>query len=331
MKKSSCLREICELGGNRNIGFVKQSNRVAGHVGVPHGGSELLRPDVLAPAGGPCIMRGVENETLIIETPEHVELHFALASLGNRFLACLIDHALQFGTMAVVFIVSIALNSQLRELSRRTVDSAAEANLWVVAAVILSIFVINFGYFTCFETFWSGQTPGKRWLRLRVIKEDGRPVTFFAVFLRNLIRNWDFLPSLYAIGIGSIFLSGRAKRVGDFVAGTVVIKERPEEAPSFAELFERDAQEGVIDRARRRVAPPVSFVGDVRAITPAEMEIVEVFLRRRFALPDHPRQWMAWRIAYPLLEKIRPQFDPTAFNYEGFLEELLSRYRGKTG
>jgi uncharacterized RDD family membrane protein YckC len=273
-------------------------------------------------------MRGVESETLIIETPEHVELHFALASLGNRFLACLIDHALQAAAVAAVYAVAAALNAQLRELGRRALDSAAEANLWVVAGVVLFVFVVIFGYFTFFETLWSGQTPGKRWMRLRVIKEDGRPVNFFAALARNLLRTADFLPSLYAVGIVSVFLSGRAKRVGDFVAGTVVVKERAEEAPSFAELFEREkGAEGVVDRARRRVAPAVNFAGDVRALTPAEIEVVETFLRRRFTLPDHPRQWMAWRVAYPLLEKMRPQFDPAQFNYEGFLEELLARYR----
>lgn len=269
----------------------------------------------------------VSDETLIIETPEHVELHFALASLGNRFIACAIDHVLQFGTIAAVFIISIALNAQLREFSRRTVDNAAEANLWVVAAVFLLGFVINFGYFAFFETIWSGQTPGKRWLRLRVVKDDGRPINFFDTFTRNLLRTADFLPSLYSLGIVSIFLSDRAKRIGDYVAGTVVIKERPDEAPSFAELFENQEHEGVVDRARRRVAPPVNFIGDVRAVTPAEMQVVEAYLRRRFTLPDRPRQWMAWRVAYPLLEKIHPQFDPASFNYEGFLEELFARYR----
>lgn len=267
------------------------------------------------------------EETLIIETPEHVELHFALASLGNRFLACLIDHVLQIGTILIVFIISIALNSQLREFSKHAFDSLAEARLWVIALVTLSIFFIIFGYFVVFETLWSGQTPGKRWMKLRVIKEDGRPVNFFAVFLRNLIRTWDFMPSLYAIGSVSIFLSDRAKRVGDYVAGTVVIKERAHEAPTFTELFENSESEGPMERARRRVSPVVNFVGDLRSITPTDIEIVETFLHRRFALPDHPRQWMAWRIAYPLLEKIRPQFDPTTFNYEGFLEELFSRYR----
>jgi uncharacterized RDD family membrane protein YckC len=286
-------------------------------------------------------MRGVKNatenlpedETLVIETPEHVELHFALASLGNRFLACLIDHALQVGTLAVIFIVSAALSAQLRELSRQAADGAAEANLWVMAGVILAGFVINFGYFTFFETFWSGRTPGKRWLRLRVIKDDGRPVNFFAAFTRNMLRTADFFPALYAVGTVSVFLSGRAKRLGDFVAGTVVVKERPEEAPSFAELFEGTSQNGgaggVVDRARRRVAPPVNFVCDMRLVTPAEMEVVEAYLRRRFTLPPSPRQWMAWRVAYPILERMRPQFDPAAFNYEGFLEELLARYRGR--
>ena len=145
---------------------------------------------------------------------------------------------------------------------------------------------------------------------------------------RNLLRGADMLPIMiilpfYSVGIASVFASARSKRLGDFVAGTVVIKERAAEAPSFDEVFESE----VIDTARRRVAPAVDFRGDVRVIEPVEIEVVEAFLRRRYDLPDHPRQWLAWRIAIPLLEKIRPYYDPARFNYEGFLEELLARYR----
>ncbi|MBO0722327.1 MAG: hypothetical protein J2P41_15985, partial [Blastocatellia bacterium] len=57
---------------------------------------------------------------------------------------------------------------------------------------------------------------------------------------------------------------------------------------------------------------------------------VEAFLRRRYDIPENPRLWLSWRIAAPLLEKIRPHYDPTQFNYEGFLEELLARYRAQT-
>jgi len=104
-----------------------------------------------------------------------------------------------------------------------------------------------------------------------------------------------------------------------------VVKERAAEAPSFDEVFESE----VIDSAMRRVAPAVDFRGDVRMVEPAEIEVVEAFLRRRYDLPDSPRQWLAWRVSIPLLEKMRPYYDPAAFNYEGFLEELLARYRAQ--
>ncbi|HZS06656.1 MAG TPA: RDD family protein [Blastocatellia bacterium] len=264
------------------------------------------------------------EETLIIETPEHVQLQFALATIGNRFLACAIDHLLQVLTIVITYIVVYNLSATARSLEGRLASRFEEGNLWLLAALSLTIFIIIFGYFVIFETIWSGQTPGKRWLKLRVIREDGRPINFFAALARNLIRVADSMPlPFYSVGLATVFASARSKRLGDFVAGTVVVKERATEAPSFDEVFESE----VIDTAMRRVAPPVDFRGDVRLVEPKEIEVVEAFLRRRFDLPGHPRQWLAWRVAMPLLEKIRPSFDPAAFNYEGFLEELLSRYR----
>src|SRR6185369_4871609 len=103
----------------------------------------------------------------------------------------------------------------------------------------------------------------------------------------------------------------------------VVIKERAGRAPTFDELFTSD----LIDSAMRRVAPPVDFRGDIRPITPQEILVIENFLRRRYELPAQPRDWLAWRVAAPLLEKIQPEYNQQDFNYEGFLEELLARYR----
>lgn len=264
------------------------------------------------------------DETLLIETPEHVELQFALATIGNRFLACAIDHLIQVVAIVVIYVSAYELSGWVRKLSERLVGETQEGSLWLMALAILVIFVVVFGYFVIFETIWSGQTPGKRWLKLRVIQEDGRPITFFAALARNLIRGMDIMPfPFYSIGILSVFASDRAKRLGDFVANTVVVKERAAEAPSFAEVFESEA----IDSAHRRVARPVDFSGDVRGVSPAEIVVVENFLRRRYDIPEQPRQWLAWRIALPLVEKIRPYYDPASFDYEGFLEELLARYR----
>lgn len=261
------------------------------------------------------------EETLVIETPERVPLHFALASIGNRFLACAVDHTLQILFILLVTIIFLWLGNITRLGNR-----LSEAPKWVLAVLIVSVFFIWSSYFAVFEWLWSGQTPGKRWLKLRVIREDGRPVTFWEAATRNLLRIFDMMPApFYSIGLVSIFVSRRDQRIGDFVAGTVVVREREAQAPTFDEVFASPTS----DVALRRSFNPVLFTGDMTSLTEHEIEVVETFLRRRWDLPDSTRQWMAWRVAMPILYKMRPDFDHETFTYEGFLEELLHRYRAQ--
>jgi uncharacterized RDD family membrane protein YckC len=206
-------------------------------------------------------------------------------------------------------------------------DRLSEAPKWVLAAVIILVFVLWTGYFALFEWMWNGQTPGKRILKLRVIREDGRPVTVWEAVARNLLRAFDMMPwvgvPFYSVGLISVFASSRDQRVGDFVAGTVVVRERETQAPTFAEVFNAPTS----DVALRRSFKPVLFKGDASALGEREIEVVEIFLRRRWELTDATRQWMAWRVATPILYKLKPDFDREGFTYEGFLEELLHRYR----
>jgi hypothetical protein len=190
--------------------------------------------------------------------------------------------------------------------------------------MIIVVFLLISGYFAFFEWLWSGQTPGKRWMKLRVIREDGRPITFFEAAVRNLLRSFDMQPApFYSIGLISVFVNSKDQRIGDMVAGTVVVREREAEAPAFAQVFASP----VSDPALRRSAQAVAFTANIHALTEPEIEVVEMFLRRRWDIDDVPRQWMAWRVSMPLLYKLRPDYDRTSFTYEGFLEELLHRYR----
>lgn len=261
------------------------------------------------------------EEFLIIETPERVPLHFALASIGNRFLACAIDHTIQ--------LVALLLMALAFFLIANFVPSSAEiseAPKWVYALLIVILFLIFSSYFTFFEWAWNGQTPGKRWLKLRVIRQDGRLVTFWESAMRNLLRTIDMMPvPFYSVGLISVFISSIDQRIGDMVAGTVVVREREAEAPAFAQVF----ASRISDPALQRVWAPVQFTADLRSIVEEEIEVVETFLRRRWDLADVTRQWMAWRVALPILYKIRPTYDLTTFTYEGFLEELLARYRSE--
>ena len=258
------------------------------------------------------------EDILVIETPERVPLHFALASIGNRFIACAIDHAIQL--LAIGFVVLTAVILMSFPIVEQAVSSAPK---WVLAIMILLLFVIFAGYFAFFEWAWSGQTPGKRWLKLRVLREDGRPITFWEAAVRNLLRTFDMMPApFYSIGLITVFSTTRDQRIGDMVAGTVVVREREAEAPEFAQVFATP----VSDPALRRSFKPVDFTASLATLTDAEIQVVETFLRRRWDLSDTPRQWMAWRVSLPILYKLRPTYDVATFTYEGFLEELLHRY-----
>jgi uncharacterized RDD family membrane protein YckC len=261
------------------------------------------------------------EEILIIETPERVPLHFALASIGNRFLACACDHALQTVALALLYFFFSLISDAL------DFGGLKNAPKWALALLILLGYVIWSSYFIIFEWLWNGQTPGKRWLKLRVIREDGRPITFWEAAVRNLLRIIDVLPffPFYSVGIISVFVSTRDQRVGDLVAGTVVVRERETEAPTFSQVFNAP----VSDTALRRSFKAVDFTAEIESITEREIEVVETYLRRRWDLPDQTRVWMAYRVAMPLLYKLRPGYDLATFTYEGFLEELLHRYRAR--
>jgi len=270
------------------------------------------------------------EETLIIETPERVPLAFALASIGNRFLAVAIDHFIQYLS---IFTVAWAFVNFSGVGGLGMSDSPSqffdEMPKWTMALLIVVLFLIFAGYFIVFEWLWNGQTPGKRLLKLRVIREDGRPITLWEAIARNLLRIFDAVPGfilpVYSIGLISIFLSSRDQRVGDMFAGTVVVRERLDEAPTFAETFSNP----VSDAAFRRVQKRTEFQANINLLTESEIEVVESFLRRRWDLTERQRLWMGWRVALPIMYKLKPNYDLQTFTYEGFLEEIVHRFHAR--
>ena len=270
------------------------------------------------------------EETLIIETPERVPLEFALASIGNRFLAVAIDHFIQYVAIILVVLGFLSIMGiGFFEDDSSVAGVLQEMSKWTIAILIIIIFLLFTGYFIFFEWLWNGQTPGKKLLKLRVIREDGRPITLWEAMARNLLRIFDAVPGfvlpVYSIGLIMIFLSSRDQRIGDIFAGTVVIRERTAEAPTFAETFSNP----VSDAAFRRVQKKTDFQADVRKLTEREIEVVESFLRRRWDLTERQRLWMAWRVALPLMYKLKPNYDMQTFTYEGFLEEILHRFHAR--
>jgi uncharacterized RDD family membrane protein YckC len=243
------------------------------------------------------------DDKLTIETPEQTVLEFVLAGIGSRSLALAIDTLLQAAVLILVGVAAglISYAGFFPQIGKQ----------WVYAILIFVAFLSQFGYFAFFETIWNGQTPGKRWTHLRVITDSGRPVSAQDAILRNLMRIVDYLPSLYAIGIITSLISPQNKRVGDYVAGTVVILERP-----------------LQDGRSLWDAPATHLLASTqaRAITVAEIQLVEAFLERRSSFQADVRRSMAHQIAERMKQGWSVPHE-TLQDPEKFLEALAEHCR----
>jgi uncharacterized RDD family membrane protein YckC len=244
-------------------------------------------------------------EKLTIETPEQISLEFPLAGLGSRGLALCIDTLIQV-IVALVVILIVALTAP--DLERSWVAAAK----WVVAIEIFLLFCLYWGYFAIFEILWNGQTPGKRQAKIRVISASGRPITVFEGIGRNFMRVIDSL-GLYLVGAVTCAIDKQNRRLGDMVAGTVVIHEVEEQGVFYWYGQEKSAS-----------APSVNH--EVAALTEQEFQLVETFLARRLDLPDLQRLSSAQAIADRMGERLRIPKDQRPSD-EAFLEEISRRYR----
>ncbi len=168
------------------------------------------------------------NNLLTIETPENIFLEFEMAGLGSRFLAYLIDTVIQgLIVIALFYVVSIVFG-----VIGVIIQSERVFDTFYQAMLILLIFLLYQGYFIFLEVRWQGQSVGKRLLRLRVVKDNGYPIAFWDSVIRNILRAVDMLPPLVffpSYGLGSVVIlsSAEGKRIGDYAAGTLVIREKP--------------------------------------------------------------------------------------------------------
>jgi len=250
-----------------------------------------------------------------VRTPENVEIQYSLAGIGSRGLALMLDTLLQVAAVIIIWLIFLILTLFFGELKNLfDFEVIEELPKWAIAAFIIVIYLVRMGYFTFFETIWSGQTPGKRILKIRVVKEEGYPISFLEAMIRNLLRIVDILPGLYGVGLVSVFASSKEKRVGDYVAGTVVVKEKIQELPSPKEFSLPPVEKTLLD-----------FGPAIAKITKPEYEVISQFLQRRFELDSGSRLQLARKIALPLIEKLEvPQ--PLNISYEVFLIHLSQAY-----
>jgi uncharacterized membrane protein SpoIIM required for sporulation/uncharacterized RDD family membrane protein YckC len=159
------------------------------------------------------------EQTVDVETPELVLVSYSIAGVGSRVLAALTDLVIAAGFLLLLIVAVVALEPG-------NPSTRASSASWAAAVLILAQFAVLWLYYVLFEGLMDGQTPGKRIHRLRVVREGGFSVTFGVSAVRNLVRILDMQPVvLYLVGIGSILLTKRGQRLGDLVAGTIVVRE----------------------------------------------------------------------------------------------------------
>lgn len=180
--------------------------------------------------------------THTVLTPEYVEFNFVLAGLMSRFLALLVDTVLSILITYLLFILVLIFSLLLSAGTAAVGGAGAGSSLFGLgmAAQFVIWFLIDWGYMVLLETVWSGQTVGKKMLGLRVIQDTGVRVGVYQSLLRNLVRPLDKLPIFYLVGGAAALFSNTQQRLGDLLAGTIVVRERRLKIPAQLERPDGD-------------------------------------------------------------------------------------------
>jgi uncharacterized membrane protein SpoIIM required for sporulation/uncharacterized RDD family membrane protein YckC len=209
------------------------------------------------------------SRRISVETPEHIVLHFELAGLGARAAAAIIDVLL---LAALLFTISLVVLAAIRLES--------QGGVWIVAILLFAYFLVIWGYYALFEGLAGGRTPGKRRTGIRVVMDTGHPITFAAAAARNLVRIVDIQPVMsYGVGVVFVLLHPHHKRLGDLVAGTIVVRDRP------ADLAPAAASAPAIEE-RIDAGPPVLSDDEFRLLGQllARLDDLEGDVRSRFVI-----------------------------------------------
>jgi uncharacterized RDD family membrane protein YckC len=262
------------------------------------------------------------RDQLNIETPELVTIEFPLAGIGSRFIAILVDTLILGAALVILIFLGVFVITALGNFGEKSAS-------WGIGILILILFLLFWGYFALFEGFNNGRTLGKRVAKIRVIHQSGRGINFVEALARNLVRIIDYMPGFYGVGIAAMFMSKRSQRLGDMVAGTLVVREREVEAPMWGESTSRTltaaalAPNSPIPPPHLRVLLPAPALAK---LSPSDLEVLEGFFSRRLDMDLATRSALANRIASALCAKSGLSIPPE-ISVETFLEAVAHQFR----
>jgi len=242
------------------------------------------------------------DDVATVETPEQIELALPLAGVGSRALAFILDFLIQLIPIIIALTIVMASSSiePISKTEKGEVVQDVRPSVMAAAVFSLIVFVTNFLYFTFFDLVSRGQSPGKRALKLRVVRDGGLAIDARSSLIRNLVRTVDMLPGFYVLGLLSIFLSREHKRIGDLAAGTLVIRDRPEAVGDLSEIVS--------------IRPRSASAGPGSTLSGPDRALLHDYLERRDKLPEEARYRVARQIADKLGARygIDPQLAPDA-------------------
>lgn len=258
-----------------------------------------------------------QDQFLNIDTPENVVFGYEIADIGSRFLAALVDSTL------IVLALFVAYFTGFLFISSLGLGPDTMAPGIIIALIGFFSFLVIWGYYILFEMIWNGQSPGKRWQRLRVLRSDGTPIGTSESVIRNLVRIIDFLPLFYGIGLITMFVNKKARRLGDFAAGTLVVHE---ESSVTLDDLKITSDKQWVARAEIRVELGSKLNFPVEQLSAQDIQLAEDFLKRRYELRN--RDYLAKQIARSLCAKMAIPPDSTeGMSAEDILIQVVLTYR----
>jgi len=271
--------------------------------------------------GGDLSSDRLSPDQISIDTPELVGIELPLAGIGSRFIALLVDYLIWGTGLVVVVILASLLLPALHTFSRISAQ-------WAEAIVIFIVFLFNWGYFTLFEAFWNGRTPGKRVAKIRVIQRSGRSIGLVEPMARNLVRYVDQLPFFYAVGVIAMFVTRQHQRLGDLAAGTLVVRDSEPDSPLWADTGSRTFtaqifQQVPIPEPHTAVILPAMSIAKLSSM---DLEVLEGFFARRLDMSLATRHALAERIASAIRAKSGLEM-PAGASVETFLEAVARQLR----
>jgi uncharacterized RDD family membrane protein YckC len=264
----------------------------------------------------------LSSDQLSIETPELVAIEMPLAGIGSRFIALLVDYLIWGAGFLVLFFLVVLLLPGIHAFSKISAQ-------WAVALAVFVVFLLNWGYFTLFEAFWNGRTPGKRVARIRVIQRTGQAIGLFESMARNFVRYIDQFPFFYAVGVVCVFVTKQHQRLGDLAAGTLVVRDRDPETPLWGESGSRTFTAQAFVPSAPRPEPQATLnlpATSIARLSAADLEVLEGFFSRRLDMSLPTRQALAFRIASAIQAKSGLEL-PDGVSVETFLEATARQLR----